>query len=61
VPAYPGGAELLDDEEFDLLGDVDPGTDLDPDEPAEAGRHGSRNGSGPAPGDDVRTSGRAVR
>jgi hypothetical protein len=54
-------AELLDDEEFDLLGDVDPGLDDELDHDGAAHRVGHRNGSGPVPDDDVRTSGRAVR
>lgn len=65
----PGPAvrpELLDDEELDLLGDVDAGLDLGPGgEPGygPAAHHpaGYRNGNGPAPDDDVRSTGRAVR
>ncbi|WP_252437185.1 ATP-binding protein [Pseudonocardia humida] len=53
-------AELFDDEEFDLLGDVDPGVDGADDDLA-AHPPGHRNGSGPVPDDDVRTSGRVVR
>jgi hypothetical protein len=71
----PAGTELLDDEEFDLLGDVDAGADPDPDlDPAhdavggrygdDAGDHGgddrTHRRNGSAPG-DPRTSGRAVR
>ncbi|WP_250557144.1 ATP-binding protein [Pseudonocardia lacus] len=56
-------AELLDDEEFDLLGDVDQGLDPDdgPDHDRAAHPPGHRNGSGPVPDDDVRASGRVVR
>ena len=66
LPILPAGAELLDDEELDLLGDVDAGVELadelDADElDADPAAH-TGNGDGSPAGDDrVRVPGEAVR